>query len=1091
MMEMPGLVGLALCLWTSVASIAQEPATSVRVQGRLAPGQTETRDLATNQSDDWLIQTTAGDFVVIALEHLTVDVDVLVESPSGDVLRRVNHSGFSGTQIVRWISGTDTGTWRVRIAVAARDASGTYRIALRAVRASSERDRLIVEADEIVERAQTVRPDDPAAAEDLLRKAIDTTARASGPDSADVSGVLHVLADVLHEAGRYGEAVTLLARALRIDQDTFGVDSVEASIALNNLGYMYQMHGRYRDAEPLLARALEVRGAVFGWDHPRTGITLDNLAIVYLSLGRYAEAENHANRALRIFEKALGHDHHYVSYPLNILASAAALTGRYEAADPLLRRALHIDAQRLGTTHVNYAVALSKVAQNEAHRGRLEEAERLFSEVLAIHKGQLAEDHPYIALALWHLARLHRLAGRHDRALELLAQCLSIEQRALGSNHPSTAQTLLETVRTRTAAGDRNLAEIQQLADRAIEILESAGAGPKTLADAYALRADLHERRNERQQAIDDLAEAIRLIEELRPQLGGAEDARAEFFQHYAAYFDRMTLWLAEAGSWERAFEYAERGVGRALLDQLAAGNVDIRNAIAEDVRLDLERQEGQIKTRLAEIASHLARLRSDGEAGTESRRQAILAAEQELRQAETDYEHVYAEFRNQSPAWRDHSVSGGRTVSLATTRRDLVPRDGLLLLYQVGSSNSQVLVIPPAGGAPPSLLALRVDEQAAVDLGISAGNLTLSSLATALTGSDDRSSAGVLPALAARSGSGLGIGLPRSREAALGALWRTLIPEPIRGSVLRATEVVIVPDGPLHGLPFDALIVSAGGTGPRYWLDVGPILRYAPSATVLWRLTARPVTALPDDGAYVLSVSDPVFSAPSPAAREEPGLSAQPLVRSSYEQAGGSLARLPGTARETDAIRRAYGGEAERVVIALQGAAATEPSVRASLEGKRYVHLATHALAAGDDRALFASLVLTQPPSPVTGTEADGFLQLHEIYELELRGLELAVLSACDTNRGRNIDGEGVFALARGFLTAGATRVVASQWQVDDASTAAIMGLMFNQIVADQREGRRLDVAAALRDAKRAVRQREEWSAPFHWAPFVITGVR
>ena len=115
-------------------------------------------------------------------------------------------------------------------------------------------------------------------------------------------------------------------------------------------------------------------------------------------------------------------------------------------------------------------------------------------------------------------------------------------------------------------------------------------------------------------------------------------------------------------------------------------------------------------------------------------------------------------------------------------------------------------------------------------------------------------------------------------------------------------------------------------------------------------------------------------------------------------------------------------------------------------------------------------------------GGEDDGFLRLHEIYGLRLDA-DLAVLSACASNAGRVVAGEGVFALSRGFLVAGARRVVASQWPVDDASTAALMGDFFRRLTTSP------DLARALRDAKLRLRRDARWGDPFFWAPFVLTG--
>ena len=175
---------------------------------------------------------------------------------------------------------------------------------------------------------------------------------------------------------------------------------------------------------------------------------------------------------------------------------------------------------------------------------------------------------------------------------------------------------------------------------------------------------------------------------------------------------------------------------------------------------------------------------------------------------------------------------------------------------------------------------------------------------------------------------------------------------------------------------------------------------------------------------------------------------------------------------------------------MVLQGIEATEPALRAVLPGKRFVHLATHGLVEADRSSLFAALALTPPVDALRDLADDGFLQLHEVYELDLSEADLAVLSACDTAVGEAVAGEGVFALSRGFLAAGARRVVASQWAVDDASTASLIGAFFDVVVAAEREGRQVDYASALFEAKRVVRARAEWSAPYYWAPFTLVGM-
>jgi CHAT domain-containing protein len=116
-------------------------------------------------------------------------------------------------------------------------------------------------------------------------------------------------------------------------------------------------------------------------------------------------------------------------------------------------------------------------------------------------------------------------------------------------------------------------------------------------------------------------------------------------------------------------------------------------------------------------------------------------------------------------------------------------------------------------------------------------------------------------------------------------------------------------------------------------------------------------------------------------------------------------------------------------------------------------------------------------------GQPQDGFLRLHEIYNLSL-GADLVVLSACQTALGKEIKGEGLVSLTRGFMYAGAPRVVASLWKVDDEATAELMKRFYRGML---KEG--LRPAAALRAAQMAMRQQKRWRSPRFWAGFILQG--
>jgi hypothetical protein len=368
----------------------------------------------------------------------------------------------------------------------------------------------------------------------------------------------------------------------------------------------------------------------------------------------------------------------------------------------------------------------------------------------------------------------------------------------------------------------------------------------------------------------------------------------------------------------------------------------------------------------------------------------------------------------------RGPGLATGRRRGAATAeeiQKEAVPRGGILLLYQVGAQGSLVFAVPEAP-APVEGRTLAVGKEEAAALGVRAGPLTADLLAKILGELRPEGSAGMrgIGGLSTAPASG-----GASEIGRLHALFKVLLPGGLWPRVTAARTVLVVPDGALCLLPFESLVVRPGADAgkARFWLDAGPVLRYAPSATLARDLARRPAVARARDAALI--VADPAY------------------------RPGGPLARLPGTAREADAVEKALGGEAE--VETLRGDAAREPAVRAALPGKRYLHLATHGLLDPAEGELFAGLAVTPPPS-AAGGEDDGFLRLHEIYGLRLDA-DLAVLSACGSNAGRVVAGEGVFALSRGFLVAGARRVVASQWPVDDASTAALMGELYRGMAA------------------------------------------
>ena len=269
-------------------------------------------------------------------------------------------------------------------------------------------------------------------------------------------------------------------------------------------------------------------------------------------------------------------------------------------------------------------------------------------------------------------------------------------------------------------------------------------------------------------------------------------------------------------------------------------------------------------------------------------------------------------------------------------------------------------------------------------------------------------------------------------------ALYRALW-EPLAQSLGDADRVVISPDGPLHRVPFIALVSTLEESGEgrssaeRFVLDDYEI-EYVPSARYLKRGSASPEPA-PDGPASVLAVA--------------------------YE--------APGAESEVSMISRAWPDGRVRTVTAGD---ATESAIRRIEGGYDVIHYATHAVA--NDRDPLASFI-----GLGADAGADGLYHLNEIAS-QPRDQELVVLSGCETQTGELYAGEGLMGLTRAFLSSGVRAVVATQWPVGPA-TASLMEEFYSRLAVGD------DGSAALRTAQVKLRSSPDTAHPFYWAGFVL----
>jgi CHAT domain-containing protein len=312
----------------------------------------------------------------------------------------------------------------------------------------------------------------------------------------------------------------------------------------------------------------------------------------------------------------------------------------------------------------------------------------------------------------------------------------------------------------------------------------------------------------------------------------------------------------------------------------------------------------------------------------------------------------------------------------------------------------------------------------------------------------------------------------------------------------------LIVPDGALQYVPFEALPDpttpaagaqpdASGGEHPVSPLLLKHEIINQPSASALALLrdeTARRGQAAPK---MVAVLADPVFEHDDPrvklATRQQSPSADEPSRSVDTYRAlrdvgvlsdGGRMPRLLASRHEANSIIAAA-PPAERLE-AVGFSASRETATSPELGRYRIIHFATHGLLNNDHPEL-SGIVLSLVDE--RGRAVDGFLRVHDIYNLNLPA-DLVVLSACSTALGKDVKGEGIIGLTRGFMYAGARSVMASLWKVDDEATAELMGHFYRNLLRNN-----LPPAAALREAQIAMLKQKQWRAPYFWAAFVLQG--
>jgi CHAT domain-containing protein/predicted negative regulator of RcsB-dependent stress response len=781
----------------------------------------------------------------------------------------------------------------------------------------------------------------------------------------------------------------------------------------------------------------------------------NSLGIIHDTWGAATEALSEYQQALKQFREA-GNSTDEAKVLDNTgmvfagLGDPSTALDHFNEALKIRERANHF-GEEITRSNMGYALMLSG-----KYPEALKQLEQAYNLSMASH------DQRFQAYTLMRMGAVQLAMDQIEKALESYKQALEIQNRIDDRRGQAITLDKLGEVYSLLDQSLQAVKHYQQALDRWIALDDQQGEA----LSLYGI-ARVQRRQNRLENARDTIVKAIEKVESFRNRMT-SHQLRLSYFAARRDFYEleidvRMRLYnrTGSETELELALFASERGRARNLLDLLNESRTDIRQGVDSRL-LDLERaQIAQLREKRWQLQTLAGRKHSKEEQN---------ALERELQTLRRSFDETQGEIRKRSPQYA--ALTQPQPLKLSEIQQ-LLDDNTILLEYALGEEQSYLWVVTP-DKIQPFILPGRTRIEAAAE-----------SFRKSLTAWESR-----------RSWEDPLKYTQKLRTAPANYQQRALeLSEIVLGratSMLGNKRLVIVADGELQYVSFAALRIASktrrAKSTPTTLIANNEIV-YQPSASALALIRA---TSRPAPTKTLAVFADPVFNdrdervrRDSSQAKNDPTLPAlsRETIRA-LRDAGdiGSvdgvlrLERLPYSRGEADAIvataapgslMKRFDFEASRAHVLNQ-----------ELKQFRMVHIATHGILNGQNPE-YSGLVFSLVDE--RGRPQDGFLRLADIYNMNLP-IQMVVLSACQTGVGKPVKGEGLIALTRGFMYAGAARVVASLWKVDDEATAELMKSFYTYLLE-----KKMPAAAALRQAQLDLMQ--DRPEPYYWAGFVLQG--
>ncbi len=848
------------------------------------------------------------------------------------------------------------------------------------------------------------------------------------------ANILYQIHYLYTSSGEISKALDYLNQTLTIGR-AIAVPSLQTN-ALNATANIYQSTGEPQKALDFYNQALEIQRQLK--DRDGEAETLTGIAGLYKTLGAYDSSINTYNAALKLFRAT--NNIGQITFTVGNIGSAYQDAGDNRQALKYFNLALSMSRAQKNLRQ--QSLSLSGISAVQILAKDYDQALLTTNQILSI--AQLLKEPNSEHFALIGLGVIYNRKGDYQKAVDTLNKAVSLSVAQGDISRKATAIATLGKVYSRSGNPKKAIASLNE----ALTLYESVQERAQAAQTLYDI-AETESKRNNSLAALTQIDKAIAIIESQRTKVS-SQELRTSYFASVQDYYQFKIDLLMQLhqkqpnkGYNAIALETSDRARARSLLETLTEANANIRKGVDPQL-LATERRTQQQLDAIEKRRIELFNNTTPAQAANIKNQLASLKTEESTLLGQ--YRDIQTKIRTTSPEYA--ALTQPQVLTIAQIQQQL-DNDTVLLEYSLGEESSYLWVVTKT-----TLNSYKLSKQATIES-------AAKTFRNAIIAPSQRYNL--------------------NRVATTRQALSKMILAPA-ASKLGKKRLVIVSEGELQYIPFAALSLASN----LPLINEQEIVTL-PSASTITALRSDKITKRQPAPKTLAILADPVFSREDDRVKQ--ALPKTPksitqipidlqLAAKSIAETGIKSDRLPETRTEAEQILKLVPKEQSSYFVDFS--ASRNAAINPELSQYRIVHFATHGILNSINPEL-SGVILSLVDDK--GLSQNGFLRLHDIYNLNLPA-DLVVLSACRTGLGAGAKGEGLVGLTRGFMYAGAPRVVVSLWSVDDRATAELMTRFYKGMLENK-----LQPAAALRKAQIEMSKLPEWKSPYNWAGFVLQG--